>query len=428
MDDWAEIRRLHRAEQMPIKAIARLMGISKNTVRRAIRATEVPKYERAATGSIVDAVEPQIRAQLTLDARMPATTIAERIGWTNSITVLRDRVRELRPAYLPVDPTSRTVYEPGELAQCDLWFPPIVLPGLAEVPPVLVMVSGYSRWSLARMIPSRHAQDLVLATWALLSELGAVPKALVWDNEGGVGKYRRGRAPVLSAQYNALRGLLTTRMIILPPREPESKGIVERTNEYLETSFLPGRSFAGPDDFNAQLSAWFALVNQRRKRHLQCAPADRIAADRAAMLPLPPIETGQLGWHNQIRLPRDHWVRLDTCDYSVDPRVIGRRVNVHADLERVTIRCEDRLVGEHARSWAPHQTITDPGHAETARLLRAEAAQAKLATGRTGPAATPTATAVTAAINAAGGGVEVEERPLSVYDHLTDPDPRREAS
>ncbi|MEO3892744.1 IS21 family transposase [Nonomuraea sp. B5E05] len=418
VDDWAEIRHLHRAEKVPIKAIARRLGISRNTVRRAIRATEVPRYERAATGSIVDAAEQQIRAQLELDPKMPATVIAERIGWTNSITVLRDRVRDLRPAYLPVDPVSRTSYEPGELAQCDLWFPDIVLPGLAVVPPVLVMVSGYSRWAVGRMIPSRHAEDLVLATWALVTEFGAVPKALVWDNEGGVGKWRRGRPPVLSARFNELRGLLATKVIVLPPREPESKGIVERMNDYLETSFLPGRTFTGPDDFNAQLGTWFTLVNQRHRRHLGCAPADRIAADRAAMLELPPIETGQLGWHNQIRLPRDHWVRLDTCDYSVDPRVIGRRVDVRADLERVTVRCEGRLVAEHARSWAPHQTLTDPGHAATARSLRAEAAAVKLAAGQRRPQVMTGATG--AAVE-----VEVEERALTVYDDLTG---EREAS
>ncbi|MBF8194563.1 IS21 family transposase [Nonomuraea sp. K274] len=409
VDDWAEIRRLHRAEKMPIKAIARMLGISKNTVRRAVRAIEVPKYERAATGSIVDAVEPQIRAQLELDARMPATTIAERIGWSNSITVLRERVRELRPAYLPVDPASRTVYEPGELAQCDLWFPPITLPGLVEVPPVLVMVSGYSRWTLARMIPSRHAEDLVLATWALLEQLGAVPRALVWDNEGGVGKYRSGRAPLLSGQYNALRGLLATKVIVLPPREPESKGVVERANQYFETSFLPGRVFTGPADFNAQLAAWLTVIASRRKRRLQCAPADRIAADRAAMLELPPIQSGQLGWHNQIRLPRDHWVRLDTCDYSVDPRVIGQRVAVHADLERVSVYCQGRRVASHERCWAAHQTITDPAHAELARQLRAQATAAKL-TARS--AAAP-------GTGAAKAEVEVEERSLAVYDGLT---------
>jgi transposase len=125
VEDWAEIRRLHRAERMPIKAIARVTGVSRNTVRRALAAEAPPRYQRPARGSVVDAVEPQIRELLRAWPTMPATVIAERIGWQRSIRVLRDRVAELRLAYLPPDPASRTAYAAGELAQCDLWFPPV---------------------------------------------------------------------------------------------------------------------------------------------------------------------------------------------------------------------------------------------------------------------------------------------------------------
>jgi transposase len=123
MEDWAEIRRLHRAEGIPVKAIARRMGMSKNTVKRALAAEAPPVYRRAAKGSIVDAVEPKIRDLLRQFPDMPATVIAERIGWRRSLTVLKERIRLLRPLYQPVDPVSRTTYQPGELAQCDLWFP-----------------------------------------------------------------------------------------------------------------------------------------------------------------------------------------------------------------------------------------------------------------------------------------------------------------
>jgi hypothetical protein len=128
---------------------------------------------------------------------MPATVIAERIGWDRGITVLKNRVQLLRPAYLPPDPASRTSYEPGELAQCDLWFPDIELPvgfgqtRTAKQLPVLTMVSGYSRWLSALLIPSRSAEDLFDGWWRLLSGLGGVPRLLVWDGEGAVGKHRR---------------------------------------------------------------------------------------------------------------------------------------------------------------------------------------------------------------------------------------------
>ncbi len=61
VEDWAEIRRLYRAEQMPIKAVARVMGVSKNTVKRALAAEGPPTYQRPPRGSIVDAVEPRVR-------------------------------------------------------------------------------------------------------------------------------------------------------------------------------------------------------------------------------------------------------------------------------------------------------------------------------------------------------------------------------
>jgi len=144
---------------------------------------------------------------------------------------------------------------------------------------------------------------------------------------------------------------------------------VERANGYLETSFLPGRTFSSPADFNAQLADWLALVNQRPRRVLGCAPTDRIEVDRAAMLALPPVAP-QTGWRSSLRLPRDHYVRLDSNDYSVHPTAVGRRVEVGADLDRVRVWCEGRLVAEHVRCWARHQTISDPVHLQAAVQLR----------------------------------------------------------
>ncbi|MDP9848811.1 IS21 family transposase [Streptosporangium lutulentum] len=403
VEDWAEIRRLHRAEAMPIKAIARRMGISKNTVKRALAADAPPAYERVGKGSIVDAAEPRIRALLAEFPTMPATVIAERIGWERSLTVLKDRIRMLRPQFQPVDPASRTTYQAGELAQCDLWFPPVKVPvgaGHLASPPVLVIVSGYSRWMMARMLPSRTAGDLFAGHWALLSELGAVPKTLVWDNESAIGQWRGGK-PQLTADAHAFRGALGVRIAQCRPGDPEAKGLVERANGYLETSFLPGRDFASPQDFNAQLAAWLPRANSRHHRRIQCRPLDRLHADLAAMVALPPIAP-TVGWRTSTRLARDHYVRIASCDYSVHPSVIGRLVEVVADLEEVTVTCGGQVVARHRRCWAPHQTITDALHAQVAAAMRRTCLR----------------TATTPAKAEAPAEVEVEQRRLSDYDAL----------
>ncbi len=376
VEDWAEIRRLHRAEGMPIKVIARVRGVSRNTVRAALASAGPPRYERRAAGSIVDEVEPRIRELLALYPQMPATVIAERVGWTRSIRTLSGRVAQLRPVYVPPDPASRTAYAAGEVAQCDLWFPDIELPvGFGQVRaakalPVLTMVSGYSRWLSAVLIPSRAAPDLFAGWWQLIAGLGGVPRLLVWDGEGAIGRYRRGESE-LTGDCQAFRGTLATKVYVCAPRDPEAKGLVERANGYLETSFLPGRVFSCPADFNAQLQGWLALVNSRTRRALGCSPAQRIVADRGAMLALPPVAPAT-GWRSGQRLPRDHYVRLDGNDYSVHPSVIGRRVELTAGLARVRVCCQGGVVADHERIWAKHQSISDPAHVAAAKLLRRE--------------------------------------------------------
>ncbi len=374
VEDWAEIRRLHRAERMPIKIIARVVGCSKNTVKKALDAEAPPTYRRGPRGSVADAVEPRIRELLQACPTMPATVIAERISWPYSIRTLSGRVAELRPIYVPPDPASRTTYFAGEIAQCDFWFPPIRLPvGFGQTRtatqlPVLTMITGYARWASGLLVPTRRAEDLYAGWWRLLHQLGSVPRVLVWDGEGAVGRWRA-RQPLLMTACQGFRGVLGVKVLICKPGDPEAKGGIERLHDYLERSFLPGRSFDSPADFNTQLQAWLQLANTRRKRSLGCAPADRIAADKAAMLSLPPVPPAT-GWEHTLRLPRDHYVRLDSNDYSVHPSAVGRRVLIRADLDRVRVWCEGVVVADHLPVWARHQTISDPAHVKAAQMLR----------------------------------------------------------
>lgn len=234
---------------------------------------------------------------------MPTSVLMERVGWSRGRSVFYERVAALRPLFGPVDPASRTEYQAGELAQCDLWFPPVDVPlGFGHVgrPPVLVMVmvSGYSRMITATMISTRQSPDLLAGHWALISRWGRVPRALVWDNESAVGKWRGG-APQLTDAMNAFRGVLGLKVVLCRPADPEAKGLVERANGYLETSFLPGRIFTGPADFNTQLDQWLIRANQRKHRRLQCRPVDRSDADRAAMLELPPVDP-VIGWRHRL--------------------------------------------------------------------------------------------------------------------------------
>jgi transposase len=367
LEDWALIRRL-AAEGVPKMRIAARLGISRNTVDRAVASTEPPKYERApAVATSFTRFEEHVRALLAETPDMPATVLAERVGWTGSPSWFRENVARLRPEQRRPDPADRLLWTPGDAAQCDLWFPPKRIPledGTTALLPVLVIVAAYSRFIAARMLPTRQTADLLLGMWLLIEKLGRVPRRLIWDNESGIGQRRR-----LAAGVAEFAGTLATRVHQLKPHDPESKGIVERRNGFFETSFMPGRTFESPADFNDQFTDWVDTANRRLVRTIKARPIDLVDADRAAMLALPPVAP-MVGWSNQIRLGRDYYVRVDSNDYSVDPAAIGRQVTVTADLERVRVRLDSRLVADHARVWARQMTVTDPAHVMAAQQLR----------------------------------------------------------
>ena len=366
MEDWALIRRL-AAEGTPHAAIARRLGISRTTVVKAVTSQAPPRYERAPAESSFAVFEPRVRTLLKLNPDLPASVLAERVGWQGSESWFRENVARLRPEHRPVDPADRLSWEAGDSAQCDLWFPPRKIPlenGTAALLPVLVITAAYSRFMLATMIPTKTTEDLLSGTWQLLRQLGAVPRRLIWDNERGIG-----RGPHRAEGVPAFVGTLATKLVLLKPRDPESKGIVERRNGWFEKSFMPGREFASPADFNEQFADWLAGANARVVRTTGARPVDRLDTDRAAMLPLPPVPP-ITGWHKQVRLGRDYYVTIARNDYSVNPTWIGRMVDVHADLERVQARVEGRLVADHPRVWARGLTLTDRTHVVTAARLR----------------------------------------------------------
>jgi len=397
VEEWAEIRRLHRAEGMGVKAIVRKLGVARNTVRAALRAEEAPHYERERPGSAVDAFEPAIRRLLAVTPDMPATVIAERIGWTRGITVLRERVAELRPAYQLPEAFGRTEYKPGELGQWDLWFPDYAIPvgrGQTAVLPVLVGVPCYSRLILARMIASKESADVLGGHLGLLVELGRVPRVGVYDGEPAI-SVRRGSRLIYTRDYLRLKGTLGMGSIVLAKGHPERKGVVERANGYLETSFMPGRTFADRDDFNTQLGEWLETkANVRVHSGLRCRPSERIDEDLAAMMALPPV-LPDMDSHHDLRLPADHWVRHQTNDYSVHPKAVGRRVHVKVDDATVIVTLGAEVVARHERVLASHVTVTDPVHDRAREAARALAGAPKPDNG------------------------EVEVRDLAVYDRAT---------
>jgi len=394
VEQWAELRRLHFVAGVSIRELQRRTGLGRNTVRRALRAERPPGYVRRVGASKLDPFKDEIQRLLREDPRLPGIRVFELIGelgFDGGKTLVYEYVAELRPLYAPRPRTfQRTLYRRGELLQFDLWQPRTEVPvghGQTRRAWVVVAALGFSRAGAGSLIFSRQAPDILAGLWRCITRLGGLPETLVIDREGAL---HAGDARPTDA-FAAFCGQLRVGWHFCEPGDPQAKGVVERLQGYLETSFEPGRSFVNQHDFQDQLDGWFdERANRRLHRTLRRRPIELLADELEAMRPLP--ATGpdtQRRW--VIRVPPDPHVRVDTNDYSLDPGLVGRRVEVSVDQHHVTAIALDtgELACRHQRCFARHRTITALKHARALRGTRR---------GRT--------------------EIEVQQRPLAHYDAL----------
>ena len=203
--------------------------------------------------------------------------------------------------------------------------------------------------------------------------LGALPELLVWDRQAGI--HGHGGRP--SEQFAAFCGQLRADWLFCEAGDLQAKGVVERLQDFLERSFEPGRSFANEQDFQLQLDDWFdTRANARQHKTLRCRPIDRLIEERAVMAPLPAsLPDTDRRW--VLRVPPDPYLRFDTCDYSLDPRLVGRRVEARVTDGEVLAAVLDtsEIACRHPRSFAKHRTITALEHARALKAGRGDVAE-----------------------------------------------------
>jgi len=388
VEDWAEIRRLHKVEKLSKRAIAERLGIHRNTVTRALASDEPARYRRSKRSSKLDPYQAKIHALLSENPQLSGERIFELIqsdGYPGGISILRDYLRQVRADYKPREVYLRMSYEPGQYGQVD-WgeLPqPVRWQGHWCKVYALVMVLCYSRQLYVEFSLSNQLYDLLRCHQNGLRFFGGSPKRWVYDNMTSVVRHRRGRTVTFNDTFLQFAGYYTFEPHACWPAAPHQKGVVERPIDYLKVNFCAGRHFVDYDDLVQQGWTWLQeTANARLHRTTRQVPHQMHQQERPHLLELPP-EPFDTDWVLYPRVSKDCVVRVQTNDYSVPWRTAQRhrQLEVRVDGRWVRVLAEGQEVARHPRHFGKHQQILNREHYQGLWQTRAGAAFARLEKG-----------------------------------------------
>jgi transposase len=374
---WAEIRSMSRVERLSQREIARRTGLNRRTIRRALEAQKPPSYDRRQSGtSKLAPYRQEIEGLLTENPTLSGVRIREEIqllGYTGGKSILNELLVEIRPRFAPPPRTyQRTIYRPGELAQIDLMELGDQVPvGYSQTRKayLLTLELPFSKKLSAELIFSKRFEDITFGVNSCLKQLGRLPKKLVLDREGAL--HKNHGSP--SDPFAAYLGQLSLGWIILAARDAEAKGALERNHRFIHGNFEAGRRFANPADFRHQLDTWLSKTSARRHRTTRRIIDEHFDQEKTSMRPLPK-DLPDTSFRQVIRVPAQPYLRFDKNDYSLDPRMVGRRVEVRADQQAITATELDtgQTACRHGRIFAGGLTFTDSAHQESLDQMRAD--------------------------------------------------------
>jgi transposase len=351
--EWAKVREL-MAEGRSQRQIAERLSMNRRTVARLAASPEPPRYRREPAGSALDAHEPLMREVL---AEWPAihaprmTEILRAHGYEGSERVVRRRLAELRPP--AVRAAQRTGYAPGQVAQVD-WAEMESRPrllGRERRIYALVMSLPYSGAQTAHFSLDMTVESFLEGHVAGFAFLGGVPAECVYDNLRAAVARREGDQVRWAHRFTHLRGHYAFSAHACTPATPREKGSAEAGVRYLKTGFWPARRIADLADLDAQYADWRdGIANVRIHATGRFSVAERLAAERAALRPLPPQAFDPAG-ARPARVPIDGYLKHAGSFYRAPPELVHQRVELRFSRDEVWICHRGAEVARYGRSY-----------------------------------------------------------------------------
>jgi transposase len=368
---------LHR-QGLSVSAIARQLGVDRKTVRSYIaKGLEPPVYKkRSPAPGMVDRFGPYLRERLAAYPALTAVRLWRELkerGFVGCYSIVRDRVRDLRPARASGFET-RFETPPGEQAQVDFARFEVEFteePGVKRIVWLFSMVLGCSRLIWARFVIHQDLQTVLRCHIAALEAIGGVPREILYDRmktavigEDADGLVIYNRALVDLARHYCFQPRACR------PYRAKTKGKVERPFRYIREDFFLGGVFRNLDDLNYQLRRWLDTVANPRVHATTRRIVNEAFAEESASLQALPSAPYRAVLRLERRASHEGMVSVGGNLYSVPDTTRRRVFDVHVLADEIRIFEDGLLVASHAPLEGRDQKRLDPAHRKLANFGR----------------------------------------------------------
>ncbi len=360
-----QVYSLH-AQGRSIRSIAGELQISRNTVRKYVRAPGVPRQKpRPKRQSLLEQFKPYIQKRLSdgLDNCVVLLRELKHQGYVGSYTILKDyvkpfRLRNLSPA------TMRFETEPGEQAQVDWGSVKYTTPdGRSHRLWVFVMVLGWSRAIYVEFVNHADVATFIRCHLNAFEALGGIPERCLYDNAKTVVLKRdEDGTPQWNTRLLDFALRLGFEPTVCRPYRAQTKGKVENGVKYVKNNFWPSARFVDRDDLNHQAQEWISCVaNVRIHGTTGERPVDRLESERKRLRPFPGWGKVAVFVREQRTVGRDGYVKWGRAYYGVPWQYAGKVVEIQCSGSMVEIWHGDTRIAVHPKALRQAQFLTAPG-------------------------------------------------------------------
>ena len=366
VEAWTTIRYLH-AQGQSIRAIAKELSLSRNTVRTALRGDDPPRYVRPRRSNpqlapFVDQIEQMLVEKQFIGTRILRELRA--LGYQGSQSAFYEYLGQVKATVSKSRISERFETAPGQQAQFD-WSPyTIVLGGQATKLTIFCLTLAFSRRKFYWPSLDATQTSIFEAVEAGLHHFGGAPKELLVDNARALVVDTHPDHFAWNAHFLELCGHYRIQPRACQPARPQTKGKVERPFYYLEQHFIKGNAWSNFDDLMTDLAAFTAdELDQRPHSTTGEAPLTRFALEQAVLTPLPPLPF--VGTYELMRkVSWDCLISFAGSRYSVPWRYAGKQVWLRPSQGRLLlVRSQDgQEIAHHTLTGQKHCTVIVPDH------------------------------------------------------------------